>query len=235
MFLNGGYASSVYADSGKSRFGYVRAAEEITDMRTAISSVAGTKKLLVIGAAGFTYPQEMAERAYVERIDTLDVDPVVKEIAEKYFQQKLLDPKINFVVQSARGFLHDAIRNKIFYDAVLVDAYNGTSIPEELVTKEFFTDLLKISNGIMLNMIMDTKIETDFALNLMATLQSARPAGVRYQNVSDTAEPKRISNFIVASRPFAGALKYEKKSAASIYMDDKHSIEVDKATMFYAE
>lgn len=184
MLLNGGYASSIYADTGKSRFGYIREAVDITESRVELSSVSGRKNILVIGAAGFTYPEEMAQKEYVERIDTIDVDPSVKKISEKYFQQRPLHEKITFTSQSARGYLHDAIEDKSFYDTILVDAYNGTSIPEELVTSEFFADLGKLSDSIILNMIMDTKIETDFSRHLMATLQEVRPNGIRYKNVT---------------------------------------------------
>lgn len=232
MLLNGGNASSIDADTQQSRFGYIRESVEITDMRNSLSSVIGNKKLLVIWAAGFTYPEEMAQKEYVERIDTLDVDPSVKEISEKYFQKKPLHEKIIFIPQSARGFMHDAIDNKVFYDVILVDAYNGTSIPEELVTREFFVDLKKLSSSIMLNMIMDSAIQSSFARHLMATLQDAWPDGVRYKNVT-LGWPKRVGNFIVASRPFAGAEKYEWNPQASAYTDDKHSVETDKAAMFY--
>lgn len=51
MLLNGAYASSIYTDNRKSRFGYIRTAIDATDMRTAVSSVMGDKKALVIGAA----------------------------------------------------------------------------------------------------------------------------------------------------------------------------------------
>jgi len=102
MLLNGGYASSIYTDTHKSWFGYIREAVEATDMRRAVSSTTDGATLLVIGAAGFTYPEEMAQKPYVERIDTIDVDPSVKEITEQYFQQKPLHEKIVFIPQSAR-------------------------------------------------------------------------------------------------------------------------------------
>ena len=51
MLLNGGYASSIDAVSGTSRFGYVREAEQVSDERHSRSSLAGQKKILVIGAA----------------------------------------------------------------------------------------------------------------------------------------------------------------------------------------
>lgn len=154
-------------------------------MWTAVSSVAGKKNIMVIGAAGFTYPEEMAQKQYIERIDTVDVDPSVKEIAEKYIRQRPLHEKINFVPESARGFMAEALQNKTYYDYILVDAYNGTSIPEELVTEQFFADLYKLSNSVMLNMIMDRKMESAFAQHLLATLQAAWPNGIWYKSVAD--------------------------------------------------
>jgi len=117
---------------------------------------------------------------------------------------------------------------------ILVDAYNGTSIPEELVTKEFFTDLKKLGATIMLNMIMDTAMESDFAQHLMATLQEARPDGIRYKDVT-LSDGQHMGNFIIASRPFSGAQKYTEQAGASVYRDNKHSVEIDKASMFYSK
>ena len=102
MLLDGGFASSWDPAQQKSVFGYIRNSVETADLRNKLSAVAGNKKLLVIGAAGFTYPEEMAQRSEVVQIDTVDVDPEVKPIAEKYFLQKELDAKVHFIPQSAR-------------------------------------------------------------------------------------------------------------------------------------
>ena len=53
------------------------------------------------------------------------------------------------------------------------------------MTYEFFSDLTKISSHVMLNMIMDTDLSSDFAKSVLATLRSAR-GDVRYKNVSST-------------------------------------------------
>lgn len=205
MLLDGGYASSIDTKTSGSRFGYVRSAVEITDSRNALSAIAGDKKILVIGSAGFTYPEEMARKDEVAHVDTVDVDPSVKPIAEKYFLQKPLHEKIAFFPQSARGFLKDAIAQKKHYDTILVDAYIGTSVPEELMTREFFGDLRKISDSVILNMIMDAKLQSDFAQHALQTILSAW-GSVWYKNVSNT--PAYLTNFLVASRPFDGAISY---------------------------
>lgn len=180
----------------------------------------------------------MAQREYVGRIDTIDVDPAVKTIAETYFQQKPLHEKIHFTAQSARGYIRESLADKKRYDYTLVDAYIGTSIPEELITHEFFTDLAQLSEYVMLNMIMDTKMDTEFSHTLMNTLLASWPDGVWYKYVSSgDRDLNRMGNFLIASRAFSGAVRYQKNSVqdTEIYKDDKHDIEIDKAEMFYGE
>lgn len=99
MVLDEGNASSIDVVSGTSWFGYVRTAVAVTSEW--LKDLKETH-VLTIGAAGFTYPEEMAAKPYVASIDTVDVDPSVKWIAEKYFLQKKLDAKIRFIPQSAR-------------------------------------------------------------------------------------------------------------------------------------
>ncbi len=147
----------------------------------------------------------MARRDEIVKVDTVDVDPSVKPIAEKYFLQKPLHEEIAFFPQSARGFLKDAIAQKKHYDTILVDAYIGTSVPEELMTREFFTDLKKISDSVILNMIMDTELKSDFAQHALQTIHNAW-GSVWYKDVSNS--PAYLTNFLVTSRPFSDAISY---------------------------
>ena len=127
--------------------------------------------------------------------------------------------------------MRDAIDKHTQYNLILVDAYNWTSIPEELVTKEFFSDLKKMSDNIMLNMIMDKNMELAFSQHLLATLSDAWPEWIWYKNVSE--EQWRLVNFIVTSKPFTWATRYDQENTSALYTDDKHSVEVDKAAMFH--
>lgn len=103
--------------------------------------------------------------------------------------------------------MREAIENKTHYNTILVDAYNGTSIPEELVTKEFFADLQLVGEHIMLNMILDKNFTSNFSKHVLATLDAARPE-VRYRNVS-TEDGGAIGNFLITSKPFSGAVHYK--------------------------
>ena len=232
MLLNGGFASAINLNSKISEFGYIRHAVAISEEWQQLSAHSNGEHILVIGAAWFTYPEEMAQKPYVERIDTIDVDAAVKRVAEDYFLQKPLDAKVAFFSQSARWFIWNRKKQDGAYETILVDAYNGTSIPEELVTREFFSDLSVLSPHVILNMIMDMKMESDFAQNLMATLTASWPNWVWYKNVSDGKW--ELGNFLITSAPFNGAIKYiDANWKGDMYTDDKHTVETDKAAMFY--
>lgn len=67
------------------------------------------KKVLVIGAAGFTLPQDIASREYIDTVDVCDIDGSLDTIAEQYFLQEELNPKIVFYKESARYFINQKI------------------------------------------------------------------------------------------------------------------------------
>src|SRR5437763_1344425 len=85
-----GSASGIYTDNGETAFAYVREAD------TALAA-AGSEQVLVIGAAGFTFPRDAAGLPLVKRIDAVDVDPSVLEIAERHFLQRPLPSKVRFL------------------------------------------------------------------------------------------------------------------------------------------
>ena len=81
--MNGSHSSGIDVATGKSYFGYIQKITDIIDQEK-------PKKLLIIGAAGFSLPQDIAKRDYVERVDVCDIDGSLDVIAEKYFLQEKL-------------------------------------------------------------------------------------------------------------------------------------------------
>ena len=75
---NRSFASGIDPVTKESPFDYL---QEVMRLTTTLEP----KRILVIGTAGFTYPHRLSKLAYVEQIDAIDIDPVVKPIAEKYF------------------------------------------------------------------------------------------------------------------------------------------------------
>lgn len=129
------------------------------------------RDILVLGAGGFT----LSHRESTNRYTYVDIDPAIRTIAE---QQFLREPILgNFIVDDARHFVaktaHDGTRR---YDAVVVDVYSSHhNIPSHLVTREFWRDTRSVlkPDGVMLaNLILDSRLQSDYARNTLATIES---------------------------------------------------------------
>src|SRR5262249_10610123 len=152
--------------NGETSFAYVRAAGQVL-------AAAGSERVLVIGAAGFTFPRDAARLPFVKRIDAVDVDPVVLDIAAKHFLRQPLPLAVRFLPLSARYALHKLRRDGERYGFTFLDAYSGKGIPDELLTVEFFSDVRAISERVAANVIMDQDLESPFARNVLASFRQA--------------------------------------------------------------
>ncbi len=91
------------------------------------------KKVLLLGGGAYTYPKYFLKKHPQVKMDVVEIDPKLVEIAEKHFG---LQPIKNLKVihQDARIFLN---KNKNKYDIIFGDAFNSqSSIPFHLTTKE---------------------------------------------------------------------------------------------------
>jgi protein-L-isoaspartate O-methyltransferase len=91
---------------------------------------AKARRVLMIGCGGGTLAT-MLHRAGIETI-VVDIDPRSFEIARRFFR---MPPDIACHVADGRAFLR---RHADRYDAIVVDAYDGAAIPDQLVTPAFF-------------------------------------------------------------------------------------------------
>jgi spermidine synthase len=188
------------------------------------------KLVLVIGAAGFTFPRDAARAHGVQRVDAVDVDPVVKAIAETRFLAEKLSPSIRFLPQSARYAVRRLHKDGEHYGFTLVDAYYGKGIPEELVTVEFFRDLAKLSDRTMMNVVMDPKMASSFARSLLATFGDA--FGTVWVK-QPTADDSTLVNVMVANWPTAGATRWN--GSGAVYRDDKSNANLDWVKLIRSE
>jgi SAM-dependent methyltransferase len=92
------------------------------------------KRTLMVGGAGYTYPREYL-RTYPEaRMDVVEIDPQMTEIARKFFRLQD-DSRLTITHQDGRTFLNSAPSGQ--YDAVLMDAFTSLfSVPYQLTTIE---------------------------------------------------------------------------------------------------
>jgi spermidine synthase len=107
--------------------------------------------VLMIGLGGGS-TQRAFEHYYQEvHVETVEIDPVVAEVAREYFRFKE-NERQKVWVEDGRVFLR---RNPTRRDLIILDAYvqgrYGSSIPQHLATKEFF-ELVRerlSTNGVM--------------------------------------------------------------------------------------
>jgi predicted membrane-bound spermidine synthase len=92
------------------------------------------KRVLVLGLGGGVIPTYLGRFLPEATIDTVELDPGVTEVAEKYFG--IRETSRSRVYESdGRVFLN---RHAARYDLILVDAFTGSYIPFNLMTKEFY-------------------------------------------------------------------------------------------------
>jgi predicted membrane-bound spermidine synthase len=172
------------------------------------------RSVLVLGAGGFT----LSHQEPVNRYTYVDIDPKIREIAETRFLRAPI--RGEFVVDDARRYVRATAER---YDAVVVDVFSShTSIPGHLVTREFWQDTRRAlaPDGVLLaNLILDGKLETPYARNLLATIESVfGRCGV---DVLHRGKP--LSNVVVSC--YASS----QPGAITPYSDERNGADLDLA------
>ncbi|MGB8300702.1 MAG: fused MFS/spermidine synthase [Azonexus sp.] len=172
------------------------------------------REILVLGAGGFT----LSHREPMNRYTYVDIDPAIREIAERHF---LREPaRAEFIADDARRFVATTERR---FDAVVVDVYSShTSIPSHLVTQEFWEGarrVLKPDGVLLANLILDGRLETPYARNLLATIDSVFGRCA----VDVLHKAKTLANVEVTC--FASS----KPGPTGIYVDEKNRADLDLA------
>ncbi|MFC5301416.1 fused MFS/spermidine synthase [Azospira restricta] len=125
------------------------------------------REVLVLGAGGFTLSHDEPKNRYTY----VDIDPAIRELAERHFLKGTANGE--FVADDARRYVKATERR---FDAVVVDVYTARmSIPAHLVTREFWETSKRAlkPDGVMLaNLILDGRLATPYARNLLATIES---------------------------------------------------------------
>ncbi len=99
----------------------------------AFAFVAQPKSALVIGLGGGTIPSFLRSTSSTMKIDAVDIDPVVVEVAKSHFGFRE-DAGLKAHVADGRAFIEAA---KDRYDFVFLDGFGQDSVPKHLTTREF--------------------------------------------------------------------------------------------------
>ncbi len=219
MVINGNRSSS-YDALGR-KHAYVEFAERIA-IFPIISSVP-PRDILVIGAGAFTFGHEDKNNNYTY----VDIDKDLQEVAEEYVLREPIGDNKKFVPKPARAFLHETDQK---YDVIYLDTYlGGVSIPEHLITQEYFKSVkahLKDGGLLVTNFITSSNFQSKLSRNLDNTFRSVFPHFSRhviseqYNLWSDSAS--RISNIAYIYR------HHDTYDAGHIYTDNKNTVFYDK-------
>ncbi len=106
-------------------------------LHLALAANPEAERVLVLGLGGGAVTKRMW-RDYPEmRIDSVEIDPVVVDVAERYFGLPN-DKRLRIDVMDARRYVQETEER---YDIVIVDAYYADALPFHLTTQEFFEEI----------------------------------------------------------------------------------------------
>lgn len=120
-------SSAMYLDGDDLAFDYTRYYRLVAHFRP------GVRSALMIGGAGYSYPKDFLKSFPDARMDVVEIDPTLTDIARRHFGLNP-SPRLEVIHEDGRTFLN---RNRKTYDAVFLDAYKSIySVPYQLTTIE---------------------------------------------------------------------------------------------------
>jgi spermidine synthase len=101
------------------------------------------KSILVIGLGGGSIPMTFSEMYPNAKIDVVEIDDAVVNVAEEYFYYSDTD-NMTAHVDDGRPFIKRAGIRGQTYDYIVLDAFSGDYIPEHMLTREFLEEVKSI-------------------------------------------------------------------------------------------
>jgi spermidine synthase len=98
------------------------------------------KSILIIGLGGGTLPRALSQLLPQARIDIVEIDPAVVEVARRYFSF-VEGGNLHVTEMDGRVYVRRAIREESRYDLIMLDAFDHEYIPEHLLTQEFIREV----------------------------------------------------------------------------------------------
>jgi protein-L-isoaspartate O-methyltransferase len=151
----------------------------------------GPEKILFIGLGAGIMPRFISSKYPDCRIDIVEIDKAVPDIAEKFFGFKK-NKNVNVIIEDGRFYVN---RSQKKYDIIVIDAYNASSIPFQFTTVEFFQKVKNMLNkdGVMVANIANFGKE-NFTASEFKTIKKV------FENMAVVVCPNE-SNFVVFSSP----------------------------------
>lgn len=140
-------------------------------MTSALFAQPAPENILIIGLGGATIQNALRKIIPAATIDSVEIDPAVARVAERYFAYEP-GPQQRLFVEDGRAFIEQARREGRHYDMVMLDAFDVDYIPAHLLTREFLEHVQAIlsPDGIL--------VANTFTRSVMYDQESATYAAV---------------------------------------------------------
>src|SRR5215204_5188860 len=160
----------------------------------------GFKKTLMIGGAGYTFPQEYLRSYPSASMDVVEIDPGMTRIAHDYFRLRD-DPRLRIIHEDGRVFLNTA--GTAEYDSVLVDAFGSLfTVPHQLTTIEAVNNVRRLldEDGVVIFNIGSAirGASSKFLLSEIATYRTVFPHVYLFK-VNTEYPDEKVQNFIIVA------------------------------------
>jgi predicted membrane-bound spermidine synthase len=178
----------------------------------------GFRSTLMIGGAGYTFPQNYLRTYPDASIDVVEIDPAMTEIAREYFRLED-NPRLKIIHNDGRVFLNHAETGK--YNAVLMDAFGSLfSVPYQLTTIEAVQHISRVldNEGIVI-FNLGSAIRGESNRLLQAELATYRSvfADVQLFKVNSDNTDEQTQNLIIV----ACKLQCVTERAGTVQSDDE--------------
>ncbi len=201
MFQNGGSSSAEYVATGEPAHEYVTASQKLIE-----PVVDEVESMLVLGGAALSLPVAFQHRRPDMRITVVEIDPVVTELASRYFAYGRREyPRIEVVHEDARVFLRGSDAE---FDVIYLDVFDHLlTVPWTLVTADALEDMSArlAPGGLFVANVLSPLAGPGVAFleHFKATLQQVF-GDVRIYLTDAGADPVVTQNLIVTASSRAG-------------------------------
>jgi len=186
-------------------------------MMVALACVTEPGKILIIGLGGGSIPGFLHPRYPKTRIDCVDIDPDVIEVAKKFFAFKE-DSNLRAYAADGRKFIEES---KDRYDIIFLDAYGNDFVPPHLTTREFLTAVRRIltPDGIVVGNLW-SRLSNPLYDSMVRTYEEV------FEQVYLFTVPER-ENIILVAVPRKGKISRDEISRRATEVTKKRSLPFD--------
>lgn len=196
LLVDGAYQNIVSLDNfEETPVWYVRAMDSMTAF-----SLNDQSEVAIIGMGSGILPNLI--RPFVKSVSVVEINPSLIPIAESYFA---FNPnQFKLYIQDGRQFFQR--KSEPPFDAIILDVFNGTSIPFHLFTREAFQEMrgyLRANGFLLVNFLGFTHGENSklFA-SVYATLSREFPFVSAYSNLPADFDDSRSVVFVASLEAF---------------------------------